>query len=157
MTVIDQSEAGLVLEHLQPSDACEPGALGTVDPPEPGVAAEFLLPARVPELGEPRAVPEPLVSDAVHQPIATIRVSGSGYSAGSASNRNWLDSKVFVSSALPAALRSVPCHGVQLKRRFVRRQTPKVSFALLGVLFVVVFFAFTRMAWRFQGITATAW
>jgi egghead protein (zeste-white 4 protein) len=146
MTVIDQSEAGLVLEHLQPSDACEPGALGTVDPPEPGVAAEFLLPARVPELGEPRAVPEPLVSDAVHQPIATIRVSGSGYSAGSASNRNWLDSKVFVSSALPAALRSVPCHGVQLKRRFVRRQTPKVSFALLGVLFVVVFFAFTRMA-----------
>ena len=145
MTVIDQREAGLGLEHLQPVYTSEPGAPGTVDLLEIGVAPGLLLPARVPELGEPRAVPELLVTDAAHLPMATIRAFGSGHPAGSASNRIRLGSAVYVSPALPAALRSVPCHGVQLRRRFVRRQTPKVSFALFGALFVVVFFAFTSM------------
>jgi hypothetical protein len=46
---------------------------------------------------------------------------------------------------LPAALRGVPSHGAQRKRRFAERQSPKVRLGLLAVLFVTIYILFSRI------------
>jgi beta-1,4-mannosyltransferase len=47
---------------------------------------------------------------------------------------------------LPAALRLIPTHAAQLKRRMVRRKTPKVNLVVFLLLFVCVLVVFARIS-----------
>ncbi len=57
----------------------------------------------------------------------------------------WTRPRTLTTPGLPPALRKLPTHGPQLKRLIVKRQTPKMNFALFTLLFVSVFVVFARI------------
>jgi hypothetical protein len=107
---------------------------------------ELRVPELIPEPRLPRAVPELLVPDDSDESTEGIEPVTRDGTDCSYFTRDWCTHRDSASPRLPAALRSVPCHSVQLRSQIDRRQSPEVSFALLGLLIAVVFFLFTRMA-----------
>jgi hypothetical protein len=57
----------------------------------------------------------------------------------------WTRPQTFSTLALPPALRRIPTHGIQLKRRMVRRKSPKLNFIVFFLLFVCVLVVFARV------------
>ena len=88
-----------------------------------------------------------LLNNVVEGRISTIERGGLDKEPGhSASDDTQPHSLALKSIELPASLRTVPSHGEQIKRRFERRQSPKIRLVLLVVLFAGVLFVLTRVA-----------
>jgi hypothetical protein len=57
----------------------------------------------------------------------------------------WTEPHTLTTPGLPAALRRVPTHAIQLKRRLARRHAPKVSFLVFFLLFVSILVVFAQI------------
>lgn len=86
------------------------------------------------------------VADVVAERSPTTESDRSGGSPSSAPKGDRSYPRDLTSVRLPPSLRTVPSHGVQVKRRYERRQTPKIRFRVLVLLFSAVFLALTRIA-----------
>jgi hypothetical protein len=151
--------SAVVPELLAPDVAVRPGvpeAVPDLVAPHPldrlqlpAVAPAAFVPKRRP--GVPAAVPEAPLPDAVVELPVPDGVPDRG--AGPHGTPGWysswndgLDADLLIPLDLPAALRTVSCHGEQLRRRYMRRRTPKVRISFFAVMFVVVYYVFTQLA-----------
>ena len=57
----------------------------------------------------------------------------------------WTEPHTLTTPGLPAALRRIPTHAVQLKRRLARRHAPKINFLVFFLLFVSILVVFARI------------
>jgi egghead protein (zeste-white 4 protein) len=57
----------------------------------------------------------------------------------------WTEPQTWSTPGLPAALRRIPTHGTRLKRRLVRRKSPRVNLIVFFILFVCVLVVFARI------------
>jgi beta-1,4-mannosyltransferase len=57
----------------------------------------------------------------------------------------WTEPQTLTTPGLPAALRRIPTHAIQLKRRLARRHTPKANFLVFFLLFVSILVVFARI------------
>jgi hypothetical protein len=117
------------------------------DQPEAAVLDRLsrLTPKAVPELPVPEVVP--LVTAANHSEgsAATIEALRPTEPIPPDVDDPWTGPRTFTKPGLPPALRRVPTHGPQLRRLLLRRQTPKMNFALFALLFACVIIVFARI------------
>jgi egghead protein (zeste-white 4 protein) len=57
----------------------------------------------------------------------------------------WSEPRAASTQKVPAALRLIPTHATQLKRRLVRRKTPKINLFVFVLLFVFILVVFARI------------
>ena len=57
----------------------------------------------------------------------------------------WTEPHTLTTPRLPAALRRIPTHAIQLKRRLARRHAPKANFLVFFLLFVSILVVFARI------------
>ena len=151
MTVIDHQSAG---PSVLPPVGTDRSHLGVLDdiaelviPPsittkiipdkvvgvsESGFVSDFVEPIGVPEL----------------DPLDPDRLEGATAYSGARLVPDvigWKEEWDPAALVLPAALRTVPCHGAELKKRFVRRQSPKIRLGLLAAFFIAIYAVFSMI------------